>query len=311
MSENGMSPADMAAVMGNSNGYHGGNGFGFNDGAWWIIILFLFAMNGGWGNGWGNNGGMNQLPYWMAQQNNGNDIQRGFDQNSVMNTLGNITGSINGLGNSLCNGFAGVNQNISATGAGVVQAVSNGFAQAEISNNARQMADMNQNFGMQTALATQLNNIAMAQQNCCCENRAATADLKYTVANEACADRAAVNNALRDVTAQGVANTQALMNTMNAGIQSIKDQMCNDKIDAKNERIAELERQLTMANLASSQSVQTSVIQSGQRALANEIEQYVNPTPRPAYIVQNPNGCNCQNYNPYMNYGCGCGVGAA
>lgn len=285
-------------------GMGGNGGFGFGgDCAWWIIILLIFM--GGWGNnGWGNNNGANQIPYWMMQQNNGNDIQRGFDQSAVMTSLNGIGTAVNtGFGNvqtALCNGFAGVNAG-----------VANGFAQAEIANNARQMADMNQNFAMQTGLSNQLNAIAMNQQNCCCENRAATADLKYTVANEACADRAAVTSALRDVTAQGVANTQALMNTMNAGIQSIKDQMCNDKIDAKNERIAELERQLTMANLASSQSNQTSAIQAGQRALANEIEQYVNPTPRPAYIVQNPNGCNCQNYNPYMNYNCGCGCGAA
>lgn len=269
-------------------GMGGNGGFGFGgDNAWWIIILLIFM--GGWGNnsGWGNNGGMNQIPYWMMQQNNGNDVQRGFDQTAIMSGINGINSAVTtGFGNvqtALCNGFAGVNSS-----------VSNGFAQAEIANNARQMADMNQNFAMQSALSGQLNSLSMGLQNCCCENRAATADLKYTVANEACADRAAVTNALRDVTAQGVANTQALMNTMNAGIQSIKDQMCNDKIDAKNERIAELERQLTMSNLAASQGQQTAQI------LAN-----LAPNPVPAYLVQNPNGCGQFGYN------CGCGCGAA
>lgn len=248
MYENGnMSPADMAAVMGNNN--NGGFGFGDN-GAWWIFILFLFAMNNGWGFG-GNGGG-----------NGYNGVQRGFDQSAVMNGL-----------------------------TGIQNAVCNGFSQAEIAANSRQMADMNQNFAMQTALGGQLNTLAMGLQNCCCENRAATADLKYTVASEACADRAAVDGALRDVTAQGVANTQALMNTMNAGIQAIKDQMCSDKIDAKNERIAELERQLTMANLAASQGAQTAAL-----------ERYLAPTPIPAYVVQNPNCCG------NFNYGCGCGT---
>jgi hypothetical protein len=176
------------------------------------------------------------------------------------------------------------------TGFGNVQ---NGFAQAEISNNARQMADMQQMFTIQSAL-----------QQCCCDNRAATADLKYTVATEACADRAAVNEALQNVTAQGVANTQNLMNVVNAGIQSLKDQMCNDKIDAKNERIAELERQLTMANLAASQGAQTAKILANNDAQTAALEQYLAPVPRPAYIVQNPNGC-----NPVWN-GCGCGCGA-
>lgn len=251
-----MTPADMAAVMGNRGGF--GNGM-FGDGAWWIIILFLFAMNGGWGNGFGGNGAM---PWMFGQMNSNNDVQRGFDQSAVIN-------GINGINTSLCNGFAGVNAGIS-----------NGFAQAEIAANSRQMADMNQNFAVQSAL-----------QNCCCENRAATADLKYTVATEACADRAAVGDAL-----------QAVITNMNAGIQSIKDQMCNDKIDAKNQQIADLQRQLTMANLAASQGAQTAAILANNEAQTAALEQYLAPVPRPAYIVQNPNGCG-NTWN-----GCGCGA---
>jgi len=249
-----MTPADVAAVMGNRGGF--GNGM-FGDGAWWIIILFLFAMNGGWGNGFGGNGGM--APWLFGQQNN--DVQRGFDQSALIN-------GINGLNTAVTNGFAGVNQS-----------VSNGFAQAEIAANSRQMADMQQNFALQSAL-----------QNCCCENRAATADLKYTVATEACADRAAVGDAL-----------QAVLNTVNGGIQSIKDQMCNDKIDAKNQQIADLQRQLTMANLAASQGAQTAAILANNEAQTAALEQYLAPVPRPAYMVQNPNCC-----APVWN-GCGCG----
>ena len=279
MYENNMSPADMAAVMGN-HGFNNGSGFG--DNAWWLIIIFLFAMNnGGWGNGFGGGNGM--MPWMLGSQQN-SDVQRGFDQAALTNAVGNVQNAVtSGFGDvqtALCGGFAGVNST-----------VANGFAQAEIANNARQIADMNQAFAMQTGLSNQLNTIAMNQQNCCCENRAAVADLKYTVANEACADRAAVNGALRDVTAQGVANTQAMLNAVNAGIQSIKDQLCNDKIDAKNEKITELERQLTMANLAASQAAQTAAI-----------EQYILPNARPAYLVQNPYTA----YNPYGCGGCGC-----
>lgn len=280
MYENGnMSPADMAAVVGNNN-----DGFGFGgNGAWWIFILFLFAMNNGWGNGFGGNGA-------------GAGMQRGFDQQAVMSGIGDISGAIgNGFANvqtALCNGFAGVNAG-----------VANGFAQSEISNNSRQMANMNQLFSIQTGLGNQLNSLSMGLQNCCCENRAATADLKYTVANEACADRAAVDGALRDVTAQGVANTQALMNTVNAGFQSIKDQMCNDKIDAKNERIAELERQLTMANLAASQGAQTAQILANNEAQTAALERYLAPNPIPAYIVQSPY---CYPNQGYGWGGCGC-----
>ena len=66
-----------------------------------------------------------------------------------------------------------------------------------------------------------LNNIAM-QQNCCCENRAAVADLKYTVATENCADRAALSDGIRDVIANQAANTQNLINSTNQGLLMIR-----------------------------------------------------------------------------------------
>lgn len=260
-------------------GYGGNGGFGFGgDGSWWVI-LFLFAMMGGWGNGFGGFGGNGAAPFMMAN----NDVQRGFDQSAVMS-------GINGLSNAVTTGFGNVQTALCSGFAGVNQGVANGFAQAEIANNARQIADMQQAFASQTALTGGMNGIASQLQNCCCENRAATADLKYTVATEACADRNAVSNALQAVTAQNNANTQRIL-----------DQMCQDKIDAKNEEIANLRTQLNLANLAASQNAQTATIQAGQRALANEVEQYVLPTPRPAYIVQNPNCCQ-------QNYGCGCGM---
>lgn len=255
-----MRPADYAAI---NNG-----GMGFGENGWWLILLFLFAMNGGWGNGWNGNGGF--MPWMYGQTNTNNDVQRGFDQNAVMTGISGIQNAVNtGFGNvstQLCGGFAGVNQ-----------AVSNGFAQAEIANNARQMADMNQTFALQSAL-----------QQCCCDNRAATADLKYTVAAEACNDRAAVTNALQQVSAQNAANTQRIL-----------DQMCSDKIEQKNDIIAQLRSELMYARGQASQDVQTAAIQAGQRTLANEIEQYVAPKAYPAYIVQNPNCC-------AQSYGCGC-----
>ena len=258
----GLSAADVAAVTGNG-GF--GNGFG-GDGAWWLLVLFLFAFNGNWGNGWGNNGG-NGSGYVVS------DVQRGFDQNAIMSGLSGIQSSLTSgfvdTASALCNGFAGVNG-----------AIANGFAQAEIAANARQIADMNQNFALQSQFA-----------DCCCENRLASADLKYTIATENCADRTALNEGIRDI-----------LTNQNAGIQRILDTMCQDKIDSKNERIADLERQLTMANLAASQGAQTAQILANNEAQTNALEQYLAPVPRPAYIVQNPNGCNC-------NTGCGCGCG--
>ena len=164
--ENGLSAADVAAVMGGS-GHNGGYGWG--DGSFWIIVLFLFAfMNNGWGNGYGGNG---TAPLVM---NTANDVQRGFDQASVMSSLGDITGAIN-----------------------------NGFANAEVS---RCNASMN--------LFQTLSAMQMAQQQCCCENRAGIADLKYTIATEACADRAAVKDGIYAITTNQSANTQAIMDKL-------------------------------------------------------------------------------------------------
>lgn len=161
---------------------------------------------------------------------------------------------------------------------GISEAINSGFQ--SVANN---------RFTDTLSLNNQLNNIAMGLQNCCCENRASVADLKYTVATEACADRAAVNEALRDVLTANTASTQRIL-----------DQMCQDKIDAKNEKIAELQNQLTMANLAASQNLQTQQLMADNAAQTAALEQYLAPVPRPAYVVQNPNCCQ-------QNFGCACG----
>ena len=237
-----------------NGGFGGNDGFFGGNGAWFILVLLALFGWGGNGFGFGgNNGGYV-----------GNEVQRGFDQAA-------LTNGINGIQNAMCNGFAGVNQSIA-----------NGFAQAEIAANSRQMADMNQQFAMQSAL-----------QNCCCENRAGTADLKYTVATEACADRNAISSALRDV-----------LEANNASTQRILDTMCQDKIDQKNERIAELQQQLQMAQLAASQGAQTAQILANNEAQTAALERYLAPTPIPAYVVQNPNCC----ANNFGYGGCGCGA---
>ena len=243
ITEDGMGAADLKAVLGNNDGFMGGNG------AWWLLIL-LFALNGGWGNGFGYGGG-GMFPWMMAGQGNTqNDVQRGFDQNAIMTALN-----------------------------GIQQGQSAGFAAAEAAASARQMADMNQSFQLQSRLA-----------QCCCENRLGIADLKATAISENCADREAINSIGRDIIA-----------AQNAGTQKILDMMCQDKIDAKNDTIAQLRAELLYARGQASQDVQTAAIQAGQRTLANEIEQYVAPKAYPAYLVQNPNCC-------AQNYACGCGA---
>lgn len=199
-----------------------GNSFG-GDNGWWIILLFLLAFNGGWGGyGYGNGAGVGFVD---------NSVQRGFDQSAVMSAL-------SGIGNNVVSGFGDIQTALCGGFAGVNAGIANGFAQMEIANNARQVADMQQEFALQSQLA-----------NCCCENRLATEGLKYVIATENCADRAAVESGIRDIITNQTANTQRIL-----------DQLCSDKIDAKNAEIASLERQLAMASLAASQTAQTAEI---------------------------------------------------
>ena len=130
-----------------------------------------------------------------------------------------------------------------------------------------QIASMNQRFADVTAIGNRLDDVAMALQNCCCENRASIADLKYTIATENCADRAAISDALRDVIAANTASTQRIL-----------DQMCQDKIDAKNEKIAELQTKLNMANLAASQTAQTAQLLADNAAQTLALEAALKPT---------------------------------
>ena len=134
--------------------------------------------------------------------------------------------------------------------------------------------------GAQNAITQQLYGNTIADMERSFALQTGVSDLKYTVGTEGCATRTA-----------NAENTTALLTAFNAGFQSIKDQLCQDKIDAKNDVISQLRSELLYARGQASQDVQTAAIQAGQRNLANEVEQYVAPRAVPAYIVQNPNCC--------------------
>lgn len=154
---------------------------------------------------------------------------------------------------------------------------------------------------LQMALLQQSNNMASQFANCCCENRLGIANLGADIAREACADRAAVSDGIRDILAANAANTNAILGTVNGGIQAIKDQLCQDKIDAKNDEIAQLRAQINNLNLSAAVNAQTATILANNEAQTAALERYLAPTPIPAYTVQNPNCCG-------QNYGCGCGA---
>jgi hypothetical protein len=175
---------------------------------------------------------------------------------------------------------------------GINNVLSNGFANAEISR-ANTLA----------SITSMMNTIAMNQQQASCNNQLQVANLGAQIASEACADRQSVNDGVRDIMAANTANTQALLNTINGGIQSIQDKLCQQEINALKTQNENLQTQLNLANLRGSQDAQTAAILASNEAQTAAIERYLAPNPVPAYIVPQPFGCNCNN-----NYGCGCGM---
>ena len=250
---NGYSLSDIAAATGNGGNNNRDNGsFGFGGDGIWLFILFIIILMGGWGNG-GYGGGYGGGGGTVAAVNT--DIQRGFDQSALINGLGNIGTAIN-----------------------------NGFANAEVSRCNAQANILHTLNNNQANTSTQMNSLAMNLQNCCCENRANVADLKYTIATENCADRAAISDALKDVISSNTANTQMIL-----------DKLCQQEIEALKAQNQQLQMQSYLASLAASQNAQTGQILTDNAAQTTALLRALNPAPVPAYLVNNPNACNCNN----------------
>lgn len=257
--ENGMG----TTMLVQPSGFGGNGGFGFGDGnGWWIILLFILL--GGWGNGFGGGfGGNGDLYPWMNQSN---QINGGFRDQMIFDNVTGIRDGIQGISTQLCNGFNGVAQQLSAN----------------------QMADLERSFAAQTASTAGMTAIQSQLASCCCDNRLATNDLKYTIATEACADRAALSD----------------------GVQKIMDKLCALELDGVKGQLAQAQRenvglqnQLNMATLRESQIAQNAFIQQG---FSNEVDALYNrlsncPVPSTPVYGRTPIfTCN--------NGGCGCGA---
>ena len=273
-----MALTDESMVMPVTPMYGGGNGgFGGFGGDWGWIILLLLCAGGGWGMGFGGAGGFAAdgaaIYPWMNQANL---TTEGFQNQMINDSVNSIRDGVQGISTQLCGGFGDVQM-----------AIANGFASAEQGANARQMADMQQMFGIQSSL-----------QNCCCENRANIADLKYTVATENCADRTQSLQNTRDIIDSQTRNTQAILDKLCAlELDGVKGQLA----DAQRENVG-LQNQLNMANFAASQAAQTAVFQQG---LNNEVDALYNrlsncPVPSVPVYGRQPiftcgNNCGCNN----------------
>lgn len=211
-----------------------GGGFGWGgDGAWLIILFLIFAVFGWGGNGWGNNG-----------VNSGGVV----DGYVLASDFSNIERKIDSVNDGLCNGFYQQAQLVNGTN----MAMANGFAQAELSRS-----------NQQAALMQQLNAMQMQAANCCCENRAAIAQVRYDMAAQACDTRNTVQNATRDIIDNANSNSRAILDFLTQS------------------KLADLQSENQGLKLAASQAAQNSYLVSQLR-----------PSPIPAYTVQNPYCCN-------------------
>ena len=265
--------------------YGGGNGGGFGfggDSAWLLLFILLCGWGNGFGGGFGGGmwpmmagaGGFDLYP-WL---NNSEHISNGFRDQATNSAIAGIQSSItSGFGDvatQLCGGFAGVNAAIAGA--------QNGITQQMFAN---QIADLERSFAAQTANTQGMTALQSQLAQCCCDNRAATADLKYTIATEACNDRAAVSQ----------------------GIQTILDKLCALELDGYKREADNLRQQLNMAQMQASQTAQNAFISQG---FANEVDALYNrlnscPVPTTPVYGRTPI-FTCGN-----NAGCGCGCGMA
>lgn len=221
------------AVGRDANGY--GNGMFGGDWSWWIIILLLF----GWGNngyGFGGFGG-----YGAGAVATQADLAAGFNNSAVINKLNDLTLGQAGIQQTLCQGFNGVNTTILQGFNGVDNAV------------------CTLGYNMQAGF----NGLAHQISDCCCETRAAIADVKYANERNTC-----------DIIRAGQDNTRAIL-----------DFLTQDKI-------ASLTAENQTLKFAASQSAQNAFITANQEAQTAEIIRRLGrDCPVPAYVVPNPNCC--------------------
>ena len=263
---NGYSLSDIAAVSGN-NGRNGGT-FG-DDWAWIIILLLCGWGNGGFGFGGGRNEGTTR-----------EEISYGFDMNGLEN-------GIRGIQQGLCDGFYAMNTGMLNGFNGVQSTLCQGFSGVNDAITQSTIADMQSDFGLQTAinnstvgLTAQLTNMAADNAACCC-------DIRTAIANQGCETRHALADSTRDI-----------IDSNNAGVRSILDFLTQDKI-------ASLTAENQTLKFAASQAAQNAFITANQEAQTAELVRRLSePCPVPAYVVPNPN-C-CYNANVTLASGCGC-----
>lgn len=261
LTTNEMTPADIAAVTGNNNGFMGG------EGAWWIIILFLFAfMGNGWGNGFSGGGNQGAADNYVLASDFAT-IQR-----QLSDGFGMVERKGDSISNGLCDGFYAQNTTML-----------NGFNGVNAAVTQAQIADMQGFNALQAQLA-----------QCCCDNRAATADLKYTVAQTGADISRQTERGFCDTNYALATNTTAIVQNAHTDTDRIIARIDAMENARQAERIAQLQSDNQALKFAASQAEQNQYLVA-----------QLKPCPVPAFLTCNPSGP--LNYS--VNH-CGCGCGA-
>ena len=275
-SNSGYSLADIAAGTGRGNEC---GGFGGENGAWWIIILFLFVFCGWGGNNWGGGLGRNQ---------GGTSVYEGYVLNNDMSMISH----------QMSDGFNSQERKLDS--------ISNGICSLGYD----QLAQIN---GINTNIMAGINTLQGAIKDCCCQTQQNTKDTQYLIGSNAAEISRGVErgfsdtnynlatqaNGLNTTIANGFCqagftaqtNTRDIIDSASANTRAILEKLNKMEIDAKDQKIADLTSRLNRADLAASQAAQNAY-------LINELK----PCPTPAYVVPNPycncnnNGCVCGNY---------------
>ena len=260
-----LSPADVAVLSGQT-GNRNNDGFGFDNGAWWIIILLLF----GWGrNGFGGNGGgfggNDNCCYGFGAPNiygKLDGITYGIsDATFALNN--NITNGFNNVQSTLCQGFAGINNGLTV----------NGY----------------ETRGAITDLGYRLQDCCCKTQqaiaDCCCQTQRSIDNVRFDLSQLGCGINNTINNSTRDILESNNNNTRAIL-----------DFLTQDKIAA-------LTAENQSLKFAASQAQQNVALGAMIDASTAEIIRRTgNECPIPAYVVPNPN-C-CYDYTVVRNAGC-------
>ncbi|MBQ0114015.1 MAG: hypothetical protein KBT03_12870 [Bacteroidales bacterium] len=248
---NEMSPADLGAIVGNNDGFGGGNG------AWWLIILFLFAFCGnGWGNGgYGTRGGVSE-------------------NYTLISDMGQIERKIDGVYSGICDSTYALNN-----------AITGGFASAQ-STMTQGFAGLNTGMvqqGYESRLAT--NQIGSQMAQCCCDLRQQISDVNYNMAQNTNNLQSAVQTGFCQTNFNNQNNTRDIIDSQNAGTQAILKAIQDNKVEALKDRIAEQNQMINSLQLSASQSAQNEYLISALR-----------PTPVPSFPASNLYGfCGCNN----------------